>query len=105
MPNGPEVGENRVAIDLPIDGTFTIGCWGQWPGEVPGRYFWGVDTNGPVGPAWTLIGFDTGCPVGWQHPSVVWSDVKSMAMGVAFEISAVPTHATTWGRVKALTRF
>lgn len=104
VPVWPEVGENRVPIDLAVEGSFTIGCWGQWPGESPGQYFWGVDTDGSRGPAWTNVAFETGYPPGWQHPSVAWEDVTNMAMGVVFEGGPVPVEATSWGRIKALLR-
>lgn len=104
VPNWPEVGENRVEVELSVSGEFTVGCWGQWPGETPGRYYWATDADGPFGPAWTLIGFDQGFPVGWHHPRIVWGDtiVHNMAMGVTFDSSPVPTKPTTWGRIKAL---
>ena len=102
IPVWPAVGENRAVVELVVDGSFTVGCWGQWPGETPGRYYWATDSDGPLGPAWTLVGFDQGYPVGWQHPSVVWGEdiVHNMAMGVTFESTPVPAKASSWGRVK-----
>ncbi|MEZ4647764.1 MAG: hypothetical protein R3E97_03095 [Candidatus Eisenbacteria bacterium] len=104
VPLWPEVGENRVAIDLAVDGPFTVGCWGRWPGESPGGYYVGVDQDGALGPAWTNVALDIGYPPGWQHPSVAWADVTNMAIGVVFDDAPVPVTETSWGQIKALLR-
>jgi hypothetical protein len=114
VPHWPEVGQNDVPLQVPVSGAFTIGYWGDWPGEQCGYY---VPYNEWVqhGHPWTCIAPGLQYPSGWQHPSVVggWEAIESLGLGVYFGTpSSVDDHigerppleSTTWGALKALTK-
>ena len=53
-----------------------------------------------------------GYPTGWQDPTLVWGDTRSMFIGVSFSRDpsgieefpeeAPPTESPTWGQIKAI---
>ena len=45
IPNWPDVGTFEIPIDLHVEDEFTLGSWGNWPGQAA-QYFWLVDRNG-----------------------------------------------------------
>jgi hypothetical protein len=105
VPNWPTVGRNDVDMNISVDGPFTIGYWGDWPGSLC-DYFCAADENGPRGHPWTCIAPGMGYPSGWQDPAIVggyWGPTKSMGCGVYFE-QATPVEGESWGEVKALFR-
>jgi hypothetical protein len=98
----PTFGENDVDMSVSVDGPFTIGYWGPWPGASP-WYFCGADLDGPGGHPWTCIAPGIGYPSGWQDPSIVWGPTSALGIGAYFE-QATPVETETWGAVKALFR-
>jgi hypothetical protein len=99
----PYVTQHDVDMNAAVDGAFTIGYWGPWPGESSPWYFCAADESGPRGDPWTRIAPGQGYPSGWQHPSVVWPDARSMGCGVYFE-QGTPVESETWGALKSLFR-
>jgi hypothetical protein len=102
IPLWPEVGQNDVDLNISVEGEFTIGYWGNWPGMTCG-YFCAADLDGTQGHPWTCIGPGIGYPTGWQDPSIVWMPTRSMGCGVYFE-QGTPVESATWGSIKGLFR-
>jgi hypothetical protein len=100
LPLWPGVGQNDVDMNVAVSGPFTVGYWGDCPGSYS-VFFCAADENGPGGHPWTCIAPGIGYPSGWQNPSVVWPDARSMGCGVYIE-HATPVESPTWGAVKAL---
>ena len=96
----PYCTQHDVDMNVAVDGAFTIGLWGPWPGQLC-WYFVAADENGPGGRPWTCIAPGTGYPSGWQDPAIVWPNAKSLGCGVYFE-QGTPAEGETWGAVKAL---
>ena len=103
IPNWPAVGRNDVDMNVSVSGPFTIGYWTDCPLSSP-YFFCAADENGPGGHPWTCIAPGIGYPTGWQHPSVVWPDARSIGCGLWFDQGVTPAASETWGAVKALFR-
>ena len=110
----PDIGQSDAPMQVPVSGAFTIGYWGNWPGDQCG-YYVGHNYWSQIGHPWTCIAPDLQYPSGWNHPSIVvgWEDVESLGIGVYFggssgvgdEIAEAPVpESSTWGAVKALLR-
>jgi hypothetical protein len=103
IPIWPEAGRYDVEIPSSVPGGFTVGSWGNWPGQSGNPYFWCTDRDGPVGHPWTHVVEGQGYPSGWQNPEVIWGfPIHSMGIGVHFTGGGSPVVPTTWGSVKSL---
>jgi hypothetical protein len=100
LPQWPQVGENDVAMNIEVAGSFTVGIWQDCPGALA-NWFCAADLDGPPGHPWTCIAPGIGYPSGWQDPSIVWGPTSSMGCGVYFE-QGTPVERETWGAVKSL---
>jgi len=98
----PAISRHDIEMGVAVDGPFTIGYWGRWPGNGSGWYC-AADVNGAVGHPWTCIAPGIGYPSGWQDPSVVWGPTASMGCGVYFQ-EGTPVESETWGSIKAVFR-
>jgi len=98
----PMVTQYDVEMNLAVDGPFTVGCWGDWPGHVAAWYC-AADLDGPGGHPWTCIAPGLGYPSGWRDPSIVWPAIRSMGFGAYFEQST-SVSSETWGAIKAMFR-
>ena len=101
MPSWPEVGRFDIPVNLPVAGDCTVGGWGSWEGE-RNAYYWAVDKDGAAGSPWVHVALGIGFPEGWQNPSVIWGEVRSMGIGLHFTPDVPVAGApTSWGRIKA----
>ncbi|MBD3337259.1 MAG: hypothetical protein GF355_17240 [Candidatus Eisenbacteria bacterium] len=105
VPLWPEVGRNDVVFDLHVDGPFTVGYWGAWPGEIAG-FFCTADTNGVGGHPYVHVAPGlSGLDPGWQHPADAFQvRVASLGLEVYFQRDPVPARSTSWGAIKTLYR-
>jgi hypothetical protein len=116
VPVWPTVGRNDVSMIIQVDGPFTIGYWGNWPGAQC-AYFCAADLSyGGGGHPWTNIAPGIGYPTGWNDPSIIWGPTRSMGIGAWFVTEGcgpccepdppppppVPARSSTWGSIKAL---
>jgi hypothetical protein len=104
IPLWPEIGQNDIELNISVDGEFTVGCWGNWPGAGEPAYFWAVDLDGEQGHPWLCMAPTIGWPTGWMDPSDIWDPpTRSMGLGVYFE-QGTPVEAETWGAIKGMFR-
>lgn len=99
--NWPDVSEHIVPLNLPVTGVVSVGFWPNWPGLTAPLYL-AVDQDGPGGCPWTNIaegiGYD---PAGWQDPSLVWGDIRSLGIGVTTQ-NTTATGSTSWSAINSL---
>ncbi len=76
----PSLSRHTFPVDATPDGSWWIGYWGSWPGQV-GAYFVGADLDGPGGFPMTKIAPGLGFPTGWQNVSVAWGPTQAIAIG------------------------
>jgi len=100
----PTLTEHDLDVaDVVLDGGFFVGFWPDWPGAPCGWWIVG-DLGGPGGCPRTKIAPGIGYPEGWQDPSIVWGPIRALGIGAYLAPLPVPTHASTWGEIKALFR-
>ncbi len=77
----PELSRHVVTMDgCDVDGSFWVGWWGNWPGEL-GPWYVGADLDGPGGCPLTNIAPGIGFPTGWTNTSVVWGPTQALGIG------------------------
>lgn len=94
---------------LVVEGAFTIGYWGAWPGEYAG-WFVAVDLGpgGLDGSPWVYMHPSQGFGEGWIRPDVVWGETNSFGLGYYYSetssVGDVPRteRSATWGLIKNL---
>jgi len=99
----PSVTQHHVDMNVVVTGPFTVGYWGNWPGQCA-PFYCAADLDGNQGAPWTNIAPGIGYPTGWQDPSIVWGPTSSMGCGVYFWGPCSPVESETWGAIKAMFR-
>ncbi len=110
VPFWADIGQNDFPWGVPVEGPFTVGYWGNWPGEVCG--FLIAHDMSCSGHPWTYVAPGIGYGTGWIDPSDVWGVVSSLGLGGFFSprtssVEDFPapdgsTQASTWGSIKRL---
>ena len=106
LPIWPEVGENYVDVEVYVEGSCTVGFWGNWPGE-PAGFFVAADSSyTQQGHPWTNIAPGLQWPSGWQHPDVVWGrrHIEALGLGIDIDRPSPARPQETWGAIKSLFR-
>ncbi len=112
IPLWPDVAGLEYAVEAAVGNNFYVGTQADF--GLSSTFWNAVDLDGPGGSPWTCIAPGLGFPVGWNDPSIVWTEfgqTKSMGYGVYIERSSsvdelpgdeVFDPQTTWGSIKAL---
>lgn len=101
VPYWPAIGENVFELwGSPGAGNVTVGYWAEVYG---GGFYIAADEDGPGGCSWTNVAPGIGYPTGWQPVPTIWSDCRSLGIGI-HHLSISPVESTTWGEIKALYR-
>lgn len=109
IPLWPEIGLNEVEMNVSVSGEFTVGYWGNWPGDA-GGFYCAFDANGPRTHPWMCIAPGIMYPdlPGWHDPWYYYhyNPPSSMGCGAVFGQSAPSgleeDAGMTWGAIKAL---
>ncbi len=96
----PTITQLDIPINASVSGEFTVGFWGNWPGEAA-AWLIAADLTGPQGNPWTYLVDGSSYGSGWIDPSVVWGPTNSLGIGV-YAGDPTSTEHFTWGEIKAL---
>ncbi|MBM3958041.1 MAG: hypothetical protein FJ313_08330 [Gemmatimonadetes bacterium] len=97
----PSCTMNDIEIGCCVTGDFSVGAWGNWPGQSCAFYYC-ADENGFGGFPWTNIAPGIGYPTGWNNVNVVFSGAISMGFGATIDDHPSAPESRTWGAIKGL---
>lgn len=101
VPLWPTMGENHAEIGYAVSGEFALGYWADFSSQQC-AWFLGGDIDGPGGFPWTCIVPGIGYPTGWQNPSIVWGQIRSLGLGGTHTEIPTSVKSETWGGIKRL---